>query len=155
MNGVHKSLKAHDNRVISVAKGEMTKEEAKKLQRQGLVQDAAKVGLGVMSLQAAHAKWKEVEGGRNEYKEHKKEKRERDRKREEKRRSSEYGGGSRGHRARENVRDRDSDRDRDRDRGRDDGTRSHYRDGYHDGYRGRDRGLARRSEPDIRRYLTR
>lgn len=155
-NGVHKSVKAHDKRVIQVANGEMTKEEARSLQNKGLVQDVAKVGLGVMGIQAARAKWKEVEGGRKEYKEHKKERRERDRKREEKRekerRRRREERGSTGGRNRGEGRDKSrggrGDRDRDRDRDRDGG-------GRRDGYQGRDRGLARKSEPDIRRYSTR
>jgi hypothetical protein len=168
-NGLHKSVKAHDKRVIQVANGEMTKDEARTLQNKGLVQDVAKVGLGVMGIQAARAKWKEVEGGRKEYKEHKKDRRERDRKRDEKRgkerrrRREERGSRGGGERDRDGGRDKSrggrGDRDRERDRdggggggsGRGDG----YRDRYHDGYRGRDRGLARRSEPDIRRYSTR
>lgn len=83
-NSIYKSKAAHDKRVEQVRHGEITPEEAKKLQRKGYLNDAAKIGLSALSLQAVKGKWTEVEENRKQYQNHKQERRRRHEKRVQK-----------------------------------------------------------------------
>ncbi|KAF2094575.1 hypothetical protein NA57DRAFT_60604 [Rhizodiscina lignyota] len=68
-HGVYSSMKASDERHKAVAKGEMTKEQARKQKSKNMLQDAAAVGIAALGIKGAFSEWKEMNEQRHEVKE--------------------------------------------------------------------------------------
>lgn len=66
---VYSNLQAHDKRVIQVAKGELSPEDAHQQARKSRWQDAAAIGLAALGVKGAISEWKEMA---EEHEEHKK-----------------------------------------------------------------------------------
>lgn len=65
---VYSNVQAHDKRVVAVAKGEISPEEAHQQARKSRWQDAAALGLAALGIKGAIGEWKEMA---EEHKEHK------------------------------------------------------------------------------------
>lgn len=66
---VYNNVQAHDKRVIAVAKGEMSPDEAHKQARKSRWQDAAALGLAALGIKGAIGEWKEMAEEHEKHKE--------------------------------------------------------------------------------------
>lgn len=57
---IYNNVQAHDKRVIAVAKGELSPEDAQKQARKSRWQDAAAIGLAALGIKGAIGEWKEM-----------------------------------------------------------------------------------------------
>ena len=65
-HGVYSSMEAHEKRHKLVAEGEMSPQEARKIQTKAWVQDAAAVGIAALGIKGAFSEWKEMNEHRYE-----------------------------------------------------------------------------------------
>ena len=91
-NGIRKSLEDRDKRVEQRLRGEISKEQSKKLEKRGYIQDAATVALAALAIKGVHSSWQDVTEHTKEYKEAKKAKQLRHEKRLQKLEKSRSGG---------------------------------------------------------------
>lgn len=57
---IYNNVQAHDKRVLSVARGELSPEDAHKQARKSRWQDAAAIGLAALGVKGAFSEWKEM-----------------------------------------------------------------------------------------------
>ncbi|KAI9696558.1 MAG: hypothetical protein M1836_005577 [Candelina mexicana] len=86
VHGVYQSMEQRDKRRKQVLEGKLSPEEAQKLKKQGIVKDAAAVGIAALGIKSAMGEWKEVQEQRHECHEFLSQKEQRAKHREELRR---------------------------------------------------------------------
>ena len=66
-HSVYQTREKREKRKKQVEEGKISPEEAKKLEKKGLLQDAASVGIAALGIKGAYSEWKEMKEQREEY----------------------------------------------------------------------------------------
>ena len=66
-HSVYQTREKREKRKKQVEEGKMRPEEAKKLEKKGLLQDAASVGIAALGIKGAYSEWKEMKEQREEF----------------------------------------------------------------------------------------